>query len=325
MTQQISQFNQFLLAQGFSEHTIRAYDSDLNQFFNFLKDHLVQEVINIKEITRKLIKNFIHYLWEKDISHRSIARKIETIKTFFRFCKIYHLVDENPVRNICSPKFGKYLPNYFTLEEMERLLDLPDIKSKFGIRDKAILEVVYSCGLRISELSDLRMDYMCMYRKIVKVCGKNKTERYVPLGKFAIRALKKYLKIRHEFENKEQLQFDFAGSYISKSNFIDNKKKNKRVKRIEYVFLSKTGKRISPDVMREILNNYIQQIARKPGYSPHSIRHSFATHLLENGASLRAIQIMLGHKWISTTELYTHISLRYLKKSYHKYHIRSKK
>ena len=324
MTNHLSQFNRFLLVSGFSDHTVRAYNSDLNQFFDFLKDQFLKEVVNVKEITRNSIRNFVRFLYEKKISNRAIVRKIETIKTFFRFCTIYNLIDENPTKKLFSPKFPKFLPKYFTLNEIEKLLDLPDHKSKFGIRDKAILEVAYSCGLRISELSNLRMDFICLYRKIVKVNGKGGYDRYVPLGKFAVRALKTYFKIRPEFEKKDQLLFDFANSYNSKNDFIDNqKKRTRRVSKIEYVFLSKSGNKISSDVMREILNNYIQQISTTPGYSPHSIRHSFATHLLENGASLRAIQLMLGHKHVSTTELYTHISLRFVKKSYHQHHPRS--
>jgi site-specific recombinase XerD len=330
MDAQIQKFNKYLYVQGLSSHTLRAYNSDLSQFYEYLKEQLKADLFEIKEISRKMVRNFIYYLNDKKISNRAITRKIATIKSFFAFCKRYKIIDENPIKDLSTPKFPKFFPKFFTIKEMEQLIELPGTKTKFGIRDKAILEVAYSCGLRISEISNLRLENTCLIRKVVKVTGKGSYERWLPLGKYSVKAMRKYLKIRKEFIDKEQIQFDFTNNISigpDKANEQLKKKVSKKRRRVSsntgYVFLTKSGNRISPDVLREILNGYIQKIAREPGYTPHSIRHSFATHLLENGACLRAIQIMLGHRFVSTTELYTHLSLGYLKKSYIKNHPRS--
>jgi site-specific recombinase XerD len=196
------------------------------------------------------------------------------------------------------PKFEKKLPKHFTLHEIEDLLNIPDLNDNFGIRNKAILELIYSCGMRISEVCHCQMSQLDLGQRIIRIRGKGNKERIVPIGRKAIQAIKRYLKIRTSFISRE-----------SDSS----------------LFLSKSGKPISENVMREILERYIILVAKTKGYSPHSIRHSFATHLLERGADLRAVQEMLGHSNLSTTEIYTHLSLRDLKKVYQQAHPRSNK
>jgi site-specific recombinase XerD len=181
---------------------------------------------------------------------------------------------------------------------METLLQIPDLDNKFGVRNRAILELIYSSGLRISEVANCKISQLDLSEKLIRVKGKGNKERLVPLGKMAIRALKNYQKIRFEFESK------YSG---------------------EVLFLSKSGKQLSANELRAILERYINLVAKTKGYSPHSIRHSFATHLLANGADLRAVQEMLGHSNLSTTEIYTHLSLTDLKAVYKQAHPRSKK
>jgi site-specific recombinase XerD len=200
--------------------------------------------------------------------------------------------------NLQIPRFEKKLPKFFTEKEMEDLLNIPDLSSKFGVRNKAILEMIYSCGMRISEVSGCRLNQFDLSDKIIRILGKGNKERLVPIGKMAVKAVKNYLKIRDQFISRDS---------------------------DETLFLSKSGKPLDADEIREILERYIMLVAKTKGYSPHSIRHSFATHLLSHGADLRAVQEMLGHSNLSTTEMYTHLSLKDLKKVYEQAHPRSKK
>jgi site-specific recombinase XerD len=200
--------------------------------------------------------------------------------------------------NLQIPKFDKTLPKYFSEKEMEALLNIPELSTKFGVRNKAILELIYSCGMRISEIADCRMNQIDLNTKIIRIIGKGNKERLVPIGRMAIKAIKSYMRIRNQFVSKDS---------------------------DDTLFLSKSGKSLSADEIREILERYIMLVAKTKGYSPHSIRHSFATHLISHGADLRAVQEMLGHSNLSTTEIYTHLSLKDLKKVYNQAHPRSKK
>ncbi|MDI3504667.1 MAG: integrase/recombinase XerD [Candidatus Cloacimonadota bacterium] len=197
---------------------------------------------------------------------------------------------------IRRPKYERKLPRFFSEEEMSVLLRIPDTSTKIGVRNRAILEILYSCGLRLSELAGLRLMDIDQGKKIIRVIGKGNKQRLVPLGSYALQALQDYLKLRPQFEQ----------SYSS-----------------DKVFLTHTGKDFDRIQLRTILMRYIQLIAREKGYSPHTIRHSFATHLLARGADLRTIQEMLGHSELSTTEIYTHLSLEDIKEAYEKGHPRS--
>ncbi len=296
MKKSILDFEKFLRTKGFSIHTIKAYISDLNQLKKYL-----EEILNADSEPNKInyfqIRDFLIYKSNQNISNRTISRKIVSIKEFFKFAKSKKIIDKNPAEKISSPKYKQALPKFFTEDEMRELLNLPDISSKFGIRNKAILELIYSSGLRISEITNIVLKQINFSLLTIKILGKGNKERIIPITEIAAEWIQKYVTIRSSFINK-----------YSPNN----------------LFLSKSGKKLTPDELREIIQNYIFQISNRKGLSPHSIRHSFATHLLNNGADLKAIQEMLGHNNLSTTERYTHISIQELKNTYFKTHPRSK-
>jgi len=297
MQKVIKQFEKYITSKGLSLNTRIAYKKDLLQLQKFLTKYFETGEIDLKAISKLYLRDYLRELSFEGRTNRTLARKATTIKNFFKFCEQENFISKNPAANLQIPKFEKKLPKHFTEKEMEDLLSIPDLSSKFGIRNKAILELIYSSGLRISEVAICRLQDLDLTEKIIKLMGKGNKQRIVPVGKKAISALKKYLKIRSQFISK----------------FSDHS-----------LFLSKSGRPLSANELREILERYIMLVAKTKGYSPHSIRHSFATHLLEHGADLRAVQEMLGHSNLSTTEIYTHLSIKDLKKSYEQAHPRSK-
>ena len=286
------------MSRGLSSQTLRAYRSDLAQLHAFLGRYFSNGVVKLSGISRLGLRDFLRHLNSEGRSNRTLARKTTTIRAFFRYCRQNKLIEKDPAEGLHIPKFEKKLPKLFSEEEMTELLSIPDLTSKFGIRNRAILEMIYSSGMRISEVAGVRLGDIDFTRKIICILGKGNKERLVPVGSMAVRAVREYLKIRSSFEGSE------SG---------------------EYLFLSKSGKPLSADELREILDRYIQLVARTKGYSPHAIRHSFATHFLSRGGDLRAVQEMLGHSNLSTTEIYTHLSLKDLKAAYKFSHPRSKK
>ena len=298
MKKVLKDFIKYLRMSGLSEYTIKSYHTDVSQFYEFIKRYFRDDPV-LKEIKTKFIKDYLKNLYINGVKNKSLARKTSAIKKFFKYCLQQNLIENDPSINIKTPRSDKKLPKFFTNDEMEALLSLPDLSSKYGIRNRAILELIYSCGLRISEVSNLTLKNFGLGYKTLKIIGKGNKKRIIPVGRIAIKYLKKYLKIRDNFKQNN-------------SN-------------IEYLFLSKSGKKLTPDEIREILHKYIDLIAETSGYSPHSIRHSFATHLLAAGADLRAVQEMLGHSNLSTTEIYTHLSIKEIKEIYKEKHPRSKK
>ncbi|MBT6994243.1 MAG: tyrosine-type recombinase/integrase, partial [Candidatus Cloacimonetes bacterium] len=250
------------------------------------------------EISRLFLRDFLRHLSLNGRHNRTLARKVTTLKSYFQFCTKNNFINENPAEKLKIPKFEKKLPKYFSEKEMEELFVIPDLTTKFGVRNRAILEIIYSCGMRISEVANCKISWINLSSNLAQIVGKGNKERIVPIGKKAKIALRNYLKIKSQFDSK----------------FSDNS-----------LFLSKSGKPLSANEIREILARYLILVAKTKGYSPHSIRHSFATHLLSNGADLRAVQEMLGHSKLSTTEIYTHLSLTDLKDAYKQAHPRSKK
>ncbi len=296
MKETILDFEKHLKAKGFSKHTIRAYLSDLKQLQSYL-ENVIETKANVAEISFFQIRDFLIYKSNLKVSNRTISRKVISIKEFFAFAKSIKKISTNPAKKLSSPKYSSSLPKYFTEEEMRDLLELPDTKTKFGIRNRAILELIYSSGLRISEITNIHLKQINFGQLTINIVGKGNKERIIPLTKIAVEWLKQYISIRSKFINE-----------FSPNN----------------LFLSKSGKLLSSDELREIIQNYIHQISNRKGLSPHSIRHSFATHLLNDGADLKAIQEMLGHENLSTTEKYTHVSIKEIKKTYFKTHPRNK-
>lgn len=294
MQEWIDRHRQYLALEGKSPRTLDGYQLDLQQFKRFLAE--VFGELEPSQIGVLHIRAFLKMLSEQPDCNRTLGRKIAALGSWFKFLKREGCVPDNPMRKIRRPKFEKKLPKVFSEEEMSLLLRIPDITSIFGIRNLAIMEMLYSCGLRLMELANLRLDDIDHHRKIIRVIGKGSKERRIPLGSKALEALQEYLKIR------PQLRREHSSSRV---------------------FLTRNGKDFDTKQLNIILMRYIDLIAREKGYSPHTIRHSFATHLLSHGASLRAIQELLGHTELSTTEIYTHVSLEDIKDAYEKGHPRS--
>ncbi len=298
MQKAIEEFVKTLISRGLSKHTITAYKRDLLQFQEFLIKYFEDGIVKLDQITRLYLRDFLRHLSLNDRNNRTLARKATTLKTFFQFCEKNEYLTKNPASNLHIPKFEKMLPKCFSEKEMDELLNIPDLSNKFGIRNRAILELIYSSGLRISEIADCKIEQIDLIEKQIRIIGKGNKERIVPVSSKAKIAIRNYEKIRIQFE----------------SRFSDDS-----------LFLSKSGRPLSPNEIREILSRYLNLVAKTQGYSPHTIRHSFATHLLSRGADLRAVQEMLGHNNLSTTEIYTHLTLNDLKKVYEQAHPRSEK
>ncbi len=280
----ISEYLEYLyIERGLSQNTINAYEVDLKEFCDFLlKNYKIEEN---KDIKRQLISFFIKYLRDKNLKSSSIFRKIASIKGYFLYLTTNGKINENPTLSIDMPKLRRNLPNVLSFNEIEKML-----KSKMTIMEKAIFEILYSSGLRVSELTNLKTTDIDYYSSILKCIGKGSKERIVPINKKAIVCIKKYLKERE---------------FIVKKNKLTTK----------CLFLLPFGKPITRQYVYEFIHSIGKNIVDK-NISPHTIRHSFATHLLENGADLRVVQELLGHSSISTTQLYTHISTKHLKDVY---------
>ena len=270
---------------------------DLQQFTKHLAIYFPEGKIVLGEITKLFVRDYLRKMSEEGRDNRSLARKLSALKKFFKYCKIKKIIEVNPIEGMNSPKFEKKLPTFFSEDEMELLINIPDQNTKFGVRDKAILELIYSSGLRLGEVAGLIVSRLNFRHQRVKVLGKGNKERIVPVGEKALDSLRNYYQIRDNFVS------EFSG---------------------EYFFLTKTGKPFDSDQLGVILDRYISLVAQKKGYSAHTIRHSFATHLLKNGADLRSIQEMLGHSFLTSTEIYTHVTLNEIKSVYERTHPRNR-
>lgn len=278
----ISQYLEYLeIERGLAENTILAYRSDLyslNEFF------IENNILEIDEITRIKLNLYIKNLYDKKYTPRSIAREIATIKGFFKWLDINEMIGHNPSLAIEQPKLPKRLPKVLTMKEINSLLEKDMTKL-----DKAILELLYAGGLRVSELTNIQVQNIDLNAKFLRCIGKGSKERIVPIGEKACNAVSSYLKERNYIIQK----------YNLKTKFCFIKENGQKITRQDvYLFINNLGKNLNKDI------------------SPHTIRHSFATHLLENGADLRVVQELLGHSDVSTTQLYTHISKKRLKDIY---------
>ncbi|MDZ4122539.1 MAG: site-specific tyrosine recombinase/integron integrase [Candidatus Cloacimonadaceae bacterium] len=301
MQKLIEQYADFLKLEGKSVHTIVAYRQDVEQLHDFLKPIMGSSPdTEYSPASIKIIhlKDFLRHLHEKPDCNRSLARKMAALKSFFQYCKNQNLVTQNPMDKLKRPKFEKKLPKFFSGEEIDLLLSIPDLETPVGIRNRAILELIYSSGLRLSEVAGIRMVDIDTRRLLVKVTGKGDKQRIVPLGSTAAQWINTYLGIRKQFDPDHTRP---------------------------WLFLTYRGKPFDFKQLNTILQRYISLIAQQKGYSPHTLRHSFATHMLSRGADLRAIQEMLGHANLSTTEIYTHVTIEDIKDAYHKGHPRSNK
>ena len=279
--QLISDYINYLeVERGLSQNTILAYQSDLIAFFDFLE---TQEEVSLNEIKRRDFSSYTKFLARKELNPSSIVRKIASIKGFFKFLCFRRDIEKNPAIALSTPKLPKRLPKVLTISEIETIL-----KSNLTILEAAIIELLYSAGIRVSELTRLEIKNIDLKTRMIKVFGKGSKERYVPINKKCVEILEKYLKQRKIAELK----------YGDTNTFFIDEKGTKVTRQKVYKIIRKQG---------ELINKKI---------SPHTIRHSFATHLLERGADLRVVQELLGHSSIVTTQLYTHISKKTLREVY---------
>jgi len=282
---------------GFSEHTLRAYHKDLLQFDNFLK---VEKYSSLETINHLLLRRFLAVLRSKNYSKTTIARKLASIRSFFKFLIREGELASNPFEMLRTPKQDKKLPHFLSINEVDVLLETPDRSTVMGLRDMAIMETLYSTGIRVSELVGLDEGNIDFFAGMIKVQGKGKKERLVPIGSHAIKAINEYLDSRSKSKKEEE----------------------EKVSRSEPLFLNKFGGRLTARSVARSLNKYLKMSGVNLLTSPHTFRHSFATHLLDKGADLRSVQEMLGHSSLSTTQVYTHITTERLKNVYDKAHPR---
>lgn len=284
----IEKFIEYLIIdKKYSENTVKSYKNDLKKYETFMKN------INIQNIKENHIKNYLKYLKDNNNDNRTINHNISTLRSFYKFLLIEKIIKDNPMEYIEMPKTKKSLPKTLSIEEIDKLLDIK-LTDSFSYRNKAMLELMYSSGLRVSELVNVKIHDIDVSNCIIRIMGKGKKERIVPLGDYAIKYIELYLK----------------------------EHRNKLIKRElnEYLFLNNHGKKMTRQGFFKILKQLAREKNIKTDFSPHTLRHSFATHLLNGGADLRSIQEMLGHESISTTQIYTHVSKEQLKENYNNYH-----
>ncbi len=300
----IENFKTHLVAEkNASQNTVAGYLNDLRQFSLFLKKtgHACDPkgIIDVTRIDRLAVRSYLVHLHNRELTGTTMNRKLSALSSFFKFlCREGHL-QNNIVKSIPAPKKENHLPSFLSVDDIFRLLELPEANTLTGSRDRAMLEMFYSTGMRISELVTLHMDFLNIKNKKVRVRGKGKKERWLPLGQKAIAALNIYL------SNRETLIQKMKPDPLPQA-----------------VFLNTRGNGLTSRGVRKIVGKYLDQLV-SGGHSPHSIRHSFATHLLEGGADLRTIQEMLGHASLSTTQKYTHLTVDRLIETYDKAHPRA--
>jgi integrase/recombinase XerD len=293
----IQDFIHYLTVErGLANNTIVSYERDLKSYKQFLNEKLnIQEVQNIQ---RYHILQYLHFLKDQGKSSKTIARHIASIRAFHQFLLREKAADEDPSVHIETPQIERKLPKVLSLEEVERLLETPELTSPIGYRDKAMLELLYATGIRVSEMVHLNLSDVHLIMGFIRCYGKGKKERLVPIGEKATKALEEYLD-------------------KGRPKLVRQKHKT------DALFLNHHGKRISRQGFWKNLKSIAVKAGIQKELTPHTLRHSFATHLLENGADLRAVQEMLGHADISTTQIYTHVTKTRLKDVYKMYHPRA--
>ncbi len=282
------------LERSYSKNTLDAYRRDLQKLLVFYADNH----IDYRMVTLEQLDQFAGQLREEGIQARSVARILSGVRSFYRFLTLEKEVEQDPTELLESPQIGKHLPEVLSVEEIDSIISVIDVSKPEGIRDRAIIEVLYGCGLRISELCNLRISQLYLEDKYIRVKGKGSKERLVPIEGVAIDRVREWLVTRMGYKVKPSEE--------------------------DYVFVSLTrGSRLSRISLFVYIKDYAERAGIKKNISPHTFRHSFATHLLEGGANLRAIQMMLGHEDISTTEIYMHIDKSKLRTEILEHHPRN--
>jgi integrase/recombinase XerD len=293
----LKDFLHFLIVEkGLANNTIISYERDLKSYLVYLKN--VEQMTNFNDVKRAQIVHFLGHLKNEGKSAKTLARHTASIRAFHQFLIREKIADNDPSVHIESPQLERSLPKVLSMEEVETLLESPKLKNHFGYRDKAMLELLYATGMRVSELIGLNSGDVHLTMGFVRCIGKGNKERIIPIGNTAITVLQDYLeKARYKFLSGKQ--------------------------REDALFLNHHGKRLTRQGFWKILKKLVKEAGIEKELTPHTLRHSFATHLLENGADLRAVQEMLGHADISTTQIYTHVTKTRLKEVYSKFHPRA--
>lgn len=287
-----------LVEKNFSQHTAKAYCSDVLSFFIWLKD------CDCTKVDFAKIREYLHFLQKFDYKKTTTARKIASIRTFYKFLFREKKIESNPAENIISPKRPRSLPKFLSTDEVEEILNNINISSPAGYRNRAILEILWASGMRVSELSGLNFGNLNLENNEITVFGKGAKERIILITDRAKGYLEKYI--------------DFARPLIAQEY-----NKNEIITDTTPVFINKTGYRLQTRMIRNVINDIVKKIELPKHVTPHMFRHSFATHLIENGADLRVVQELLGHSSISNTQIYTHISMQHMKDVYNETHPRA--
>ena len=287
--QSLRSFFTFLYVEkGLSKNTIEAYSNDINDFLNWLNKQNIQDY---KEISELVVNEYVAYLFNKALKSSTVNRKISSLKSFYLFLIKKKIISSSPLSEIITPKKEHYLPSSMSEDEVERLLRSPNIELDIENRDKAMIEMLYATGMRISELINLKITDIDLERSVLKVLGKGSKERLIPFGEKALDSLNSYLEKRKKSLAKE-------------------------------VFISNRGKKMTRTAFWQRIKIYLSREGLKDSISPHTLRHAFATHLLNRGADLRSVQLLLGHSDLSTTQIYTHIAKQRLGEVLKKHHPR---
>ena len=284
------------LEKSLSQNSVDAYINDINKLIIFLDNNFKE--VTLDEIKHQHLESFLEWLNNRGVSPRTQARTISGIKSFYKYLLVENKISSDPTILLESPKIGRKLPDVLSMEEIDALIDAIDLKKPEGQRNKAMLETLYSCGLRVSELVNLKITNLFFDKGFMKIEGKADKERLVPVSNQAINEINKY---QSDYRNSLEISKD-------SENFL---------------FLNRRGKKLSRVMVFTIIKNIAKKIGLNKKISPHTFRHSFATHLINGGADLRAVQEMLGHESILTTEIYTHLDMEYLKSTISQFHPRS--
>ena len=295
---EVNEFKNYLkLERSLSNNSIDAYLLDIRKLTSFISENYSTS-LSIENINVSIIESFIKYLFKSESSTYSQARIVSGLKSFFNYLLLEEKIDINPMELIDAPKLVRKLPETLSIQEIEIIIDAIDLDSKEGMRNKAILETLYSCGLRVSELVNLKVQNLFLDIGFIKVLGKGMKERLVPIGTKAAECIILYM---NEYRTSINISEGFEG----------------------YLFINRRGKNLTRNMIFIIIKDLVKKAGLNKNISPHTFRHSFATHLIEGGADLRAVQEMLGHESITTTEIYTHLNKNYLKEVVNKFHPRS--
>ena len=291
----VEDFREYLtLGRNLSPNTIKSYTFDLKHLYEYAAD----QGLEVLKLTYPDLEYFLAYLADLGLDTRSMARVVSGVRAFYRYLFVEEVIESNPTDLLEAPRIGRRLPEVLTVEEIDRMIDSIDLSTSHGVRNAAMLELLYSCGLRVSECCELRFQDLSLEHKYLRVMGKGSKERLIPMSDTAVARIMDYIPIRQEIQEKPGCR--------------------------DFLFLSRLGRPLSRQMVFMVIKELAKEVGIQKSISPHTLRHSFATHLLEGGASLSAIRDMLGHADIATTEIYTHVELTGLRNEILTHHPRNK-